>query len=50
MVRSVWLQVGEMDTTREAHAAYYLALAEEATQGFKGRQQAEWLERTRGRA
>ena len=35
----------EMDTTREAHAAYYLALAEEAAQGFKGPQQAEWLER-----
>ena len=35
----------EMDTTREAHAAYYLALAEEATEGFKGPQQADWLER-----
>ena len=38
----------EMDTTHEAHAAYYLALAEEATRGFKGRQQAEWLERIEG--
>ena len=38
----------EMDTTHEAHAAYYLALVEEATRGFKGRQQAEWLERIEG--
>jgi predicted ATPase len=36
---------GEMETVRQAHAAYFLALAEDAAQGFKGPQQAEWLER-----
>ena len=36
---------GEMETTRQAHAAYYYTLAEEAAPQLKGPQQAEWLER-----
>jgi predicted ATPase/class 3 adenylate cyclase len=36
---------GEMEVVRQVHTAYYLALAEEAVQGFKSPQQAEWLER-----
>jgi predicted ATPase/class 3 adenylate cyclase len=36
---------GEMEAVRQAHAAYYLALAEEAAPRLKGPQQAEWLER-----
>ncbi|HEX6483080.1 MAG TPA: protein kinase [Ktedonobacteraceae bacterium] len=40
------LQVGgEMESTRRAHAAYYLALAEEAEPELVGPQQAAWLER-----
>jgi predicted ATPase len=36
---------GEMATARQAHAAYYLALAEEAARGYNSPQLAEWLER-----
>jgi predicted ATPase/DNA-binding CsgD family transcriptional regulator len=36
---------GEMESTRRAHAAYYLALAEEAEPELVGPQQAVWLER-----
>lgn len=36
---------GEMQATREAHAAYYLSLAEEAEPALFGSQQAMWLER-----
>jgi predicted ATPase/class 3 adenylate cyclase len=36
---------GEMEVVRQAHAAYYFTLAEEAARGFQGPQQAEWLER-----
>jgi DNA-binding CsgD family transcriptional regulator/tetratricopeptide (TPR) repeat protein len=36
---------GEMQATRQAHAAYYLALAEEAEPALFGAQQAMWLER-----
>jgi predicted ATPase/class 3 adenylate cyclase/DNA-binding CsgD family transcriptional regulator len=36
---------GEMETVRQAHAAYYLMLAEEAARELKGPQQAVWLER-----
>ncbi len=38
-------EVGEMATARQAHATYYLALAEEAARGYTSAQQAEWLER-----
>ncbi len=36
---------GEMESTRRAHAAYYLALAEDAELELLGPQQAVWLER-----
>jgi predicted ATPase/DNA-binding CsgD family transcriptional regulator len=36
---------GEAEATRQAHAVYYLALAEEANAGLSGPQQAVWLER-----
>jgi len=36
---------GEMETTRQAHATFYVTLAEESAQGLKSPQQAEWLER-----
>ena len=36
---------GETEATRQAHAAYYLALAEEAAPQLRGPQQAAWLER-----
>jgi predicted ATPase/class 3 adenylate cyclase/DNA-binding CsgD family transcriptional regulator len=36
---------GEMEMARQAHAAYYLTLAEEAARDFRGIQQAIWLER-----
>src|SRR5207249_7321280 len=36
---------GEMEATRQAHAAYYLALAEEAEPQLLSKQQVEWLER-----
>ena len=36
---------GEMAAARRAHAAYYLALAEEAARGDNSPQLAEWLER-----
>src|SRR6266849_1667335 len=36
---------GEMEATRQAHAAYYLALAEAAGPKLVGPQQAVWLER-----
>lgn len=36
---------GEMEDTRRAHAAYYLALAEEAEPELAGPQQLVWLER-----
>ncbi len=35
----------EMEATRQAHATYYVMLVEEAVQGLKSTQQAEWLER-----
>ena len=35
---------GEMATAREAHATYYLSLAEEAARGYNSPQLAEWLE------
>jgi DNA-binding CsgD family transcriptional regulator/tetratricopeptide (TPR) repeat protein len=35
----------EMEVTRQAHAHYYLGLAEEAEPELAGPQQAEWLER-----
>ncbi len=35
----------EMEATRQAHAYYYLALAEEAEPGLDGPQDAVWLER-----
>ncbi len=41
----VLIASGEMEITRQAHAAYYLALAEEAEPEFGGPQQAAWLER-----
>ena len=37
--------IGELEAARQAHAAYYLALAEKAALGFKMPQQAAWLER-----
>jgi len=36
---------GEMEITRQAHAAYFLTLAERAAAAIRGPQQAEWLER-----
>jgi predicted ATPase len=36
---------GEMESTRRAHAAYYLALAEQAELELGGPQQGAWLER-----
>src|SRR6266581_2918392 len=36
---------GEMEASQQAHAHYYLALAEEAEPELGGPQQAEWLER-----
>ena len=36
---------GEVETTRRAHAAYYLALAEQAEPELSGPQQLSWLER-----
>jgi predicted ATPase/DNA-binding CsgD family transcriptional regulator len=36
---------GELESTRRAHAAYYLRLAEEAEPELVGPQQAAWLER-----
>jgi len=36
---------GEMEVTRQAHAAYYLALAEEAEPQLLSNQQITWLER-----
>jgi predicted ATPase/DNA-binding CsgD family transcriptional regulator len=36
---------GEMEATRQAHAAYYMRLAEEAELGFLSSQQALWSER-----
>ncbi len=36
---------GEMEAARQAHAAYYLHLAEEAEPALKGPHQADWLER-----
>lgn len=36
---------GEMEITRKAHAAYYLALAEQAELELRGPQQVVWLER-----
>lgn len=35
--------VGETEVTRQAHAAYYLALAEEAEPQLQGTEQARWL-------
>jgi predicted ATPase/class 3 adenylate cyclase len=35
----------EMEVVRQAHAAYYSTLAEDAARGLQGPQQAEWLER-----
>ncbi len=36
---------GEMETSRQAHAHYYLALAEEAEPQLRGPEQARWLDR-----
>jgi predicted ATPase/DNA-binding CsgD family transcriptional regulator len=36
---------GELEATRQAHALYYLALAEDAERELWGLQQASWLER-----
>jgi predicted ATPase/DNA-binding CsgD family transcriptional regulator len=36
---------GELEITRKAHAAYYLALSEKAEQELRGPQQVVWLER-----
>jgi predicted ATPase/class 3 adenylate cyclase/DNA-binding CsgD family transcriptional regulator len=36
--------VGELEAAREAHATYFLQLAEDAEQGMTGPQQAAWLE------
>src|SRR6516225_7294988 len=36
---------GETETTRRAHASYYLALAEEAETALSGPQEIMWLER-----
>ncbi len=37
--------VGELERARDAHAQYYLALAEKAEPALKGAEQANWLER-----
>src|SRR5260370_4745713 len=39
---------GEAEATRQAHAVYYLALAEEASAELSGPRQAVWLERLEG--
>jgi predicted ATPase/class 3 adenylate cyclase len=39
---------GEMEATRQAHAKYYLALAEKAEPELAGREQAVWFERLEG--
>jgi predicted ATPase len=39
---------GELEATRTAHAAYHLALAEEASSHLAGPQQVVWLERLKG--
>ncbi len=39
---------GELEATRRAHAAYYLALAEQAEAELEGPQQVRWLERLEG--
>ncbi len=39
---------GEAEATRQAHAVYYLALAEEANAELSGPRQAVWLERLEG--
>jgi predicted ATPase/class 3 adenylate cyclase len=36
-------EAGEMETTREAHALYYLTLAEEADRHRRGKEQSFWL-------
>jgi predicted ATPase/DNA-binding CsgD family transcriptional regulator len=36
---------GELETTRQAHAAYYLRLSEQAETELQGPRQARWLER-----
>ncbi|MFL5626974.1 MAG: tetratricopeptide repeat protein, partial [Ktedonobacteraceae bacterium] len=38
-------KAGEMETTREAHATYYLALPEEAEPQLLGAEEAQWLDR-----
>ena len=38
-------QSGEAEEVRERHARYYLALAETADLGFRGREQGRWLDR-----
>src|SRR5439155_5838651 len=38
-------QAGETEATREAHAAYYLALAEEAQPYLQGAEQTRWFAR-----
>ena len=38
-------EAGETEATREAHAAYYLALAEEAEPHLKGAEQIRWFAR-----
>ena len=43
--REVLEASGEMEATRQAHAAYYLALAEAAEPELTGPQQADWLVR-----
>ncbi len=49
MIRAYGLErleaTGEMEQTRDAHAAYYLALAEEAGPALLGVQQAAWQQR-----
>jgi predicted ATPase/DNA-binding CsgD family transcriptional regulator len=43
--REVFSRSGEMATARQAHAAYYLAQAQEAAREYTSSQQVEWLER-----
>src|SRR5258708_6782129 len=38
-------KAGELEATREAHATYYLTLAEEADPRLLGAEQAQWLDR-----
>src|SRR5258708_35406653 len=38
-------KAGELEATREAHATYYLTLAEEAEPRLLGAEQAQWLDR-----